>query len=276
WAKPHCVTFQDHNKFYSSGAKGKYLMDVAELRIAFNLSEMLTERIRRFREDRISKIFSNETPVPFDYAAKIVLHLIPLISFNPAQRYDIDKIASDPLKGLLPIYSSSHMSRYNLDGFLTYSSAVTPSDTQRTCSYVQLFRNGIIEAVEGDLLDPSYKGNKLEIPIEYEKELIESFDMYLNVLKLLEVEPPVLIFLALLGVKGYIMTVPQQHTGHYVSRRDPRATPIDRDVLLLPEVMIERYDLPAESILKPCFDSVANACGLPGSLNYDKAGKWVG
>ena len=164
------------------------------------------------------------------------------------------------------------MSRYNLDGFLTYSSAVTPSDTQRTCSYVQLFRNGIIEAVEGDLLDPSRKqGNVLEIPsITYEEALIESFKTYLNVLKLLEVEPPIFVFLTLLGVKGYTMAIAARH----FSRRDPRATTIDRDVLLIPEEMIESYARPAESILRRCFDSVASACGFRRSFNYDGAGTW--
>jgi hypothetical protein len=43
----------------------------------------------------------------------------------------------------------------------------------------------------------------------------------------------------------------------------------------LPEVVIERYGTPAEEILKPCFDSVWNACGLEQSGNYDAKGKWI-
>jgi predicted HTH transcriptional regulator len=72
WISPHQVSFKGKDKFFSRSANGKYPMDVGELRIAFNLSETLTERIRRFREDRISKIFANETPVLF-YDRDIIL-----------------------------------------------------------------------------------------------------------------------------------------------------------------------------------------------------------
>ncbi|GAI14569.1 unnamed protein product, partial [marine sediment metagenome] len=73
WISPHRVSFKGHDKFYSRSTNGKYPLDVAELRIAFNLSETITERIRKFREDRIAKIFGNETPIPFYDNPKIVL-----------------------------------------------------------------------------------------------------------------------------------------------------------------------------------------------------------
>ena len=120
WISPHRVIYDGHDKFYSRSSNGKYPLDVGELRIAFNLSETITERIRNFRLDRISKIFANETPVTFYDNPKIVLHLIPIISFAPAQSYDINKIASQPAK-IKPIFCSGWNDRYNLDGFLAYS-----------------------------------------------------------------------------------------------------------------------------------------------------------
>jgi predicted HTH transcriptional regulator len=47
WSSPHRVTFKGHDKFYSRSSNGKYALDVGELRIAFNLSETITERIRQ-------------------------------------------------------------------------------------------------------------------------------------------------------------------------------------------------------------------------------------
>lgn len=260
WISPHRVTYKGHDKFYSRSSNGKYPLDVGELRIAFNLSETITERIRGFRQDRISKIFANETPVPFYETAKIVLHLIPIISSNPAQSYDIGKIASHP-ETMPPIYAHGWSNRYNLDGFLTYCR----DEKGKSWSYVQLYRNGIIEAVEGLLLEP-YEG-KLIIPsIAYEQELINSLGVYLSILKTLNVEPPIVVFLTLLGVKGYSMAV----SGH---RKSPHI--IDRDLLLLPEIIIESYDISASKVLKPCFDSIWNACGLPRSLNYNDKGEWA-
>jgi len=71
---------------------------------------------------------------------------------------------------------------------------------------------------------------------------------------MLNIDLPVLLFLTLVGVRGYSMT--------------DEVNTIDRDILLLPEIIIEEsYDIIAKDILKPCFDSIWNACGFPRSLN---------
>jgi hypothetical protein len=261
WSGPHRVRYQSHDKFYSRNSAGKYQLDVAELRIAFNLSETITERIRNFRRDRISNIDANETPVSLPDTPKIALHLIPITAFSSMQSYDINKIASEPGK-MRPMFSSGWSNRYNLDGFLTYARGA-----EQTHSYVQLFRNGIIEAVETSMIAPTEHG--LYIPSGvYEHELIGSLRQYLSLLETLTVEPPIFLCLTLLGVKGYRMgvsrlsLVSEQHT-------------IDRDIILLPEIPIDSYQIVVEDVLKPCFDSIWNACGFPGSLNY-KDGKWVG
>jgi len=264
WITPHRVTFKGHDKFYSRSANGKFPMDVGELRVAFNLSETITERIRKFREDRISKIFANETPVPFYDTAKIVLHLIPIVSFNPAQSYDIDKVFSSHFGKMSPISGLGGLDRrYNLEGFLTYSGG----GEERSRSYVQLFKNGIIEAVDGSLLKPR-DGNLLIPGFVYERELIKSLTNYLFILKTTNVELPFFIFLTLLGVKGYSMADNRwgalRRIGDYI---------IDRDVLFLPEAVIESYDVEAKDVLRPCFDSIWNACGFPRSLNYDDTGE---
>jgi len=265
WNSPHRVTFKGHAKFYTRSAIGKYPMDITELKIAFNLSETITERIRRFREDRISKIFANETPVPFYDNAKIVLHLIPITSFNPAQRYELNKIISHP--GKLPtINHNGFTNRHNLDGFLTYSR----DEEGKTYSYVQLFNNGIIEAVEGKYLDPHRYDGRLEIRgTAYEIKLIESLSIYLSALKELNVELPIFIFLTLIGIKGYLMFVGEKRFNVQGN------SGIDRDILLLPEVIIENYDTAPEEVLKPCFDAMWNACGFSKSPNYDDAGKRI-
>lgn len=262
WISPHRVTFKGYDRFYSRGANGKYPLDVTELRIAFTLSETLVERVKRFRESRISQVYAGETPVPLSQGAKVVLHLVPLISFSPAQRYDIDPIASKPEK-MAPMNHYMSDQRYNLDGFLTYS----VTQTEESYSYVQLFRNGIIEAV--DALTLSDENGAMLIPgTSLEEEIIRSFPNYLSVLKSLEVELPIFAFLTLVGVKGYSMGIARV----MLLRRVPHK--IEKDILLLPEVVIEDYAVDVGDILRPCFDSIWNACGLPKSVNYDDAGKW--
>jgi len=261
WISPHRVTFRGHDKFYSRSSNGKYPIDVTELRVAFDFAGKNVERIRRFRENRISNIFANDTPLPFRESAKIILHLIPILAFDPAQCYDVQEIASHHGK-LKPMVCSGWNSRYNLDGFLTYA-----RDREgKTYSYVQVFRNGIVEAVEGAMLGP-WAAELLIPSSEYEDELVKSLPDYLSVLKALNVGLPAFIFLTLVGVKGYSMGLDRRYW-----RRERHK--IDREVLLLPEVVIETYEVAAEDVLRPIFDAVWNACGFPKSLNYDDNGKW--
>ena len=261
WNSPHRVGFKGYHKFYSRSSNGKYELDVGELRTAFTLSETIFDKIKRFREDRISRINANETPIPFYENAKIILHLIPVIAFNPAQRYDIDQVADSP-QLIAPIYCRGYSYNYNLDGFLTYSQG----QENLSHSYVQLFRNGIVEIVEGLLLKPD-KGQLLIPSVAYEDELIRELPRFLSVLRSLKVELPIFLFLSLVGVKGYSMA-----TGGLFYRE---RSSIDRDVVALPEVIVENYSEGAERILKPCFDSIWNACGLSRSQNFDQSGKWM-
>lgn len=224
--------------------------DEEEIRMA----ERTVKRIRQFRENQISKIFANETPVPFYDTAKIVIHLIPV---NHAQIYEISQIASHSNE-MKPINCSRYNNKYNFDGFLTYSG----NQDVISHSYVQFFKNGIIEAVEGLLLKPRNDGKLLIPSIAYEEELIKSLYDYLSILKKLNVELPVFIFLTLVGVQGYSMAVDK------MSFSINEVHTIDRDNLLLPEIVIESYDIIAKDILRPCFDSIWNACGFPKSLNY--------
>ncbi|MBI2852984.1 MAG: ATP-binding protein [Chloroflexi bacterium] len=264
WNSPHRVTYGSHDKFYSRGSNGKYALDVGELRVAFNLSETITDRIRNFRIDRISKILADEIQVPLSGSAKIILHLIPLVSFNPGQSYDLTIISSHP-DTMPPIYALGWDNRYNLDGFLTNFRVQEGISS----SYVQLFRNGIIEAVDTRLLRPySGAGESLIIPsVAYEEELIKALTRYCSVLNKLGIEPYIWVFLTLVGVKGYKMGVRHRFVD------DDYA--IDRDVLQLPEATIETFDAKAESVLKLCFDSIWNACGFPKDPYYDEAGHWA-
>lgn len=263
WISPHRVVLGGHDKFYSRNSSGKYPLDVGELRIAFNLSETITERIRNFRIDRISKIIANETPLSTTYNAKIALHLLPISSFYQAQNYDISHVTSAPGR-MPPINSHGCNGRYNLDGFMSYSGV----ERGELCTYVQLFRNGIIEAVEGYLLRPHRTG--LYIPsTAFEDKLITSLSSYLSILKELDVDLPIFSFLTLINVKDYSMGI---DPARFII--DDVYT-IDRDVIVLPETIIENYEEKSESILKPSFDSIWNACGFRQSFNYNELGEWA-
>lgn len=265
WASPHMVTFRNDSKFYSRNSAGKYQLDVSELRAAFLLSETTMERIRNFRIERLGKIIAEETPVRLESTPKIVLHIIPFGAFDPAARFDVSSIANDNVN-LQPIYTLGWNSRHNFDGYLSYG----PSSHRSIAhSYLQIFRNGNIEAVDALIIRP--EGNLRTIPsVLYEKEILEALPRFLSIQRQLGVESPLFIMLSLIGVSGYTMAVNP-------SRFAPAFTYlIERDSLILPEIIVENFECNPAEVMRPIFDAIWNAAGWEGSMNYNENGEWVG
>ena len=263
WAGPHRVIYKGHDKFYSRNSAGKYALDTNELKNAFNLSQTLTEQISKFKIERIVQLVSDNLPLPFYEGGKIVLHLIPLESFSPNYGIDLDPIINEPAK-LKPIYTSGWSHRINLEGVLSYAGG----GKDKSHSYIQLYRNGIIEAVEGLILSAD-REKKIIPSLTYELELLKSLAEFLNLAKQLGVNMPIVIFLTLIGVKDWEMGVDRikfWHNDYYK---------IDRDILQLPETIIESYDIEPKDILRPMFDLIWNACGFKRSHNFDEAGNWT-
>jgi hypothetical protein len=63
------------------------------------------------------------------------------------------------------------------------------------------------------------------------------------------------------------------HLGGFSLRR---SNYIDRDVLQLPDVLIEDENLAAGKIMRPIFDAIWNAAGWEKCFNYDEDGRWKG
>lgn len=264
WIGPHRVTYKGHDKFYGRSTNGKYPLDVTELKLAFTLSDTLSQKVRNFRLERISRIINEETPIPLFNRAKIVLHLIPLLSFGPIKNDYIIEISKQN-EFIAPIYCSALWRRFNFDGYLTHSSL-----EDKLPSYTQFFRNGIIEAVDTALLEPQgEREDKLFIPSDaIEESLLESICKYFILLKKLGISPPIVISISLLGVKGYKL-----ETAYRSNQLDFQiGHPIDRENLLIPEIIVENGGQTL-SILKPIFDTIWNACGYSKSFRWEYRNK---
>jgi hypothetical protein len=47
-------------------------------------------------------------------------------------------------------------------------------------------------------------------------------------------------------------------------------------VLIIPEIMIEKFEINVDKPMRDIFDVVWNAAGWPASMNYDESGHWNG
>lgn len=263
WFGPHRVVFKGHDKFYSRNSAGKFPLDTNELRNAFNLSQSLVEKINNFKTSRILDLSSDNTPIPFYDGGKIVLHIIPFESFNPDNSIGMDKL-KEAYPKMIPMRAAGWNQRINLEGILSYSGG----QENKSHSYVQLYRNGIMEAVEG--LTLSSKHEDKAIPSAgYEHMLITALKQYLDIIKNLGVNPPIAVFLTLVGVKGYKLA------SRNIMFDSDEDNAITKDILNLPESIIDSYDISPTSIMRPIFDLVWNACGYERSFNFNEKGEWI-
>jgi hypothetical protein len=92
---------------------------------------------------------------------------------------------------------------------------------------------------------------------------------YLTALQGLDVPPPIVLMIALQGVRGARLAV----AGYQYIDAPPA---IDRAVLELPEIIIERYGTEDEyqRAARPAFDALWNTGGFPRSQHYDETGRW--
>ena len=133
-------------------------------------------------------------------------------------------------------------------------------------AYVQAFRNGTIEAVEAAEFGET-DGKKIIKSIAFEKNIISATDRFLDLQASLGLPPPVFVMISLLGVKGYRVLT----TDKYVLARSSQ---IDRDLLVLPEIIVEDFEQSPSSLLRPAFDAVWQAAGFLRSAYYDEKGNW--
>lgn len=265
---PHRVVFQGKfGEFWARSSAGKFSMDTDELRRAFTLSDSIYEQIRAFRHERVAQVRNSETPVPMTPGGKLLLHLIPVASFRSRQLFDV---ASMPNLATLfpPIAASGWDHRLNLDGHVSYSGG----RQDRTCrSYTQFFRNGIVEAVFSDVVRDDKPRGKLLLASMYERTLTQEYKPFQRILdgfRKVGLQPPIWCFLTITGVSGAKIPIENQF--------GDEMHPIDRDILFLPECLIDDLGVDAAKVLRPIFDLVWNAAGFTRSFNFDSDGKWIG
>src|SRR5215208_225751 len=274
FARPHVVTYKNHWKFYARTSNGKYQMDVDEVRRAFVLSESVADRIRAFRAERLSRVVSGETPVPIKGTGRVVLHVVPISAFDsPTSVVDLD-IGRPPLseRVLLPISIAKEEDldevlfsnpnafppRYNFDGVFCDSRLGLPGEDPAE-GYAQLFRTGVIEAVDNHAFFEAEGASLIEAD-NLDKGLIKAVDIYFRLLRDLSVESPVFLLLSLVGVSGYRMRQSGMPRHYYSVLRQ-----VDRDALLVPEVLVPSLEQDLHALqrhMRPLLDAVWNSVGV--------------
>lgn len=256
WKGPHMVSFKDHSKFYGRNSAGKYPMDVYEIRDAFLSSETIPERVRKFRHDRVNKIYKrDELPLDLYRESTLAIHIVPLAAFGVGGS---EIVSNDSMNRsmLRPPGASGWNSRINLDGLVSFSGQIG----EPSRSYVQLFRNGAIEAVASI-------GHKTSDGINYidgsgiERYLTQGLSSYLKFYDEEDIPGPYYCFITLIDVLGAVMAIDRCQFGF---DGPPKS---DRTILNIPEAVIESPSGDPLVALKPNIDMMWNSFGIRNSPN---------
>lgn len=263
WISPHRTNYKNSRRFFARNSNGKYELDIQELRRSFALSDSISSRLKSFREDRISRIISNDTPAELKGERKVALHIVPLVALTQSQSYDI-RILKTKSEYSIPFCAGPGHTSYNFDGILSIN-GYRGSDLT---SYTQFYKNGIIEGVTTKLED-RFDSNTISIPNTiFETCLFSALRAYFPFYQSINVDFPLYLFVTLINFKGAKLAI----SYNLMQRYD--AYFIDRDILPIPEVYIEDSKINLHSILRPIFDTLWNTCGYERCLHYDNQGNY--
>lgn len=254
--KPHRV--KKNQKFYGRNSNGRYVLDIDELRNLFLFSGTLEEKMEKIKINRLIKIKSFDFPFEFITNKIITLHIIPIASLYNRIQLNLESIEKK-LFLFSPIEptTASPQNIYNFEGKMKYYL----NYEKKMSSYVQIFRNGIIESVNSSILSFDGKDNINGDIIE--NMIRGKINDYLIGFTSIEIDYPYFINISLLNIKGSRIIISNQ-IGHAIYRSLwGDLGRIYNEDLLLPVVYVEKNSELKEK-LDYCFNVFYNSDGLPG------------
>ena len=262
---PHRVIAQGSNRFYARAGSQKYEPNVEQLRHLFADAPGTLQSIRSFHADRLVKIAAGDTPLALGQLGKVVLHVVPLPSFVDGR---MAYIISELRKGShLPVppddLNLPPRDTVNFDGFLNYSVG-SPGTRQ---AYVQFFRNGAIEGV-GELRSDDKLISRF-IRDDFTNLVVSRVRQYLDVLKAYDLGLPVYVFLSLCNATRVVYRYADTSGMGW-----HETSPLSREIISMPEIYIDRYDVDVIDLMRPTFNTLWNAFGFLSCDRYDNLKNW--
>ncbi|MDP9001205.1 MAG: hypothetical protein M3O46_13975, partial [Myxococcota bacterium] len=210
-----------------------------------------------FRDERVGRIIADDTPVKLVDTTRLVLHIVPLAAASRGFAIDLRKLKAGNLR---PVYCDSWASSFNLDGLLV----VGDPNGDMSHTYTQFFRDGSVEVVLTTIADEKHVYPSTRI----EPHMVKTTKGYLPILVDVGAAYPFALTATLLGMKG--LGPPPGNWG------ERTGTLLPRDVVFLPDVVLETDDADFASVLRPTFDALWQSLGHEGSPNYSAKGEWTG
>ena len=257
---PHKASYRgEPGTYWCRNSGGAHEMTPNEIAELSRQSKSLKDQIEDYRKGRVEAIARNETPVDLFTPQRMVFHFIPEAPFTGFEIKQQDFVHFAQWMLLLhDVGSWSH--EHNSDGMVTFDRHTTPTPS----AYVQLHRNGIIEAVADDVtwFHPSdtQKQNRY-FNHDYIRMVPARIKNYFELYCRIGVPPPVWFFMSFIGLDGS-----RVWCNDFL--RSP-GRPIREKILLTPGQEIKDFGVEIKSLIEPGFAKLWNAAGYPNCTAFD-------
>ena len=267
YSAPHRVTHSGHDRFYTRNAKGKYPMDVEELRTAFIRSQGVELKMEEYKLRRLEDIREDRYRFFSEGAPKLVLQLLPVAAFATNNLYSVSQIqqaAGPPRPG--------EETKITLEGLIRIDRT---AEEDRATGYRQFYKKGMMEQVAKKAFYRSANGPDPQVVHLIHRAivattLINFLEMARQYYRRLELHSPVVVSCAIVGGNGYTL---DGEDGSYSSKQ--LADAIDRELLPLPDTYWDDPDGLTIDGMQWALDGLWNACGYPRCPFYDADGRWI-
>ncbi len=268
---PHRIIRENSNRFWARSTAGKYEPNVDQLRELFTLAPRIADRTREFRATRLARLASADAPVPLMHNDILVLHVVPFSAFDRDPPLPMAKLERD-YTSFHPIGSrQSQELKINFDGLLTMSNGNRAANVER--AYVQLFRGGIVEAVDGLYVRSS--GQPLIPIVEVDRSITGHAVRLMRDLAVIGIEPPYAVLVSLLTAERARFNFAHPGDGAWYDRMGSYT---DRPQYAFSEVIFDAVPADIQACaqtMRPLLNQLAQSGGMAESASFRSDGTFI-
>lgn len=225
---PHQVIYRNSRRFWGRNSRGKYEMDVHELRHAFTQSEQLPQRFRQIHAEAIEMARGVDMPFGINAEPTAVLSVAPLGLFREERSIPITRDHA-----VVPVQVGGYSGIDMIEGVLMH--APVEAETGTVSAFALTHRSGRTDSAW--VIGGVRRGNgpqelHLVWPVIFERGLQAMANTTRTRLHPFGVEGPWVILASVFGVKGFRMMLGDGY----------QTNAAFRDQILLGQHVIEHID----------------------------------
>lgn len=225
-AAPHRVTHKNSGRFFSRTSRGKFEMDVDELRHAFTESGQLPARFRALHARAVTMTRGLDMPFAVTDEPTAIVSVMPLALFREERDIPIT-----PEHALAPVKPSGIDWVQMIEGVLMHTPLTDTGTVRSTALTYRTGRTDVAWTIGGNR-DVQGVERKLVFSSRFEGGLLDAAKSSQSKLGQFNIEGPWVVFATIHGAKGAIMFV----------NNDFATRAAYRDQVLLGELRVDHID----------------------------------